>query len=127
MQGDFSERSYRAQENGRVCEALIKDILPGLEPAEGSDFSFMGAPLEIKSCQVKIDRSDEKNPRSGRFYLRDYQHSELLEKNGRYVLAVMDGAEIVHSKIILASKFLPEFTGNKTVSWSSVFKVKVEK
>lgn len=118
---NLSDRSFRAQENERVCEGLIKGILPGLKPAEDSDFLFQGAPLEIKSCQVKIDRSDKKNPRSGRFYLRDYQHSDLLEKNGRYILAVMDEGRIIHSKMIMASKFLLEFNGNKTISWTSVF------
>lgn len=123
MQGvDFSERSLKAQENGRVCEELIKGILPGLEPSECSDFLFLGAPLEIKSCQMKIDRSDEKNPRSGRFYLRDYQHTNLINNNGRYVFAVMAGGQIIHSKMILASKFSSEFKGNKTVSWTSIFR-----
>jgi hypothetical protein len=72
MQGvNYSERSAKAHENGRVCEDLIKTLLPGLESANEADFLFLGAPLEVKSCQAKIDRSDEKNPRSGRFYLRD--------------------------------------------------------
>lgn len=122
MQVDFSERSLRAQENGRICEELIRGILPGLEPGENSDFLFMGAPLEVKSCQVKAGRSDRANPRAGRFYLRDYQHNELIEKNGRYIFAVMAGSQIVHSKMVLASKFLPEFSGNKTVTWTSIFR-----
>lgn len=118
---DFSERSTRALHNGKLCEELIRGLVPELHISDEADGELFGSPIEIKSCQAHVFRSDRVIPRSGRFYLRDYQHRELLEKNGRYILAVLDGEQIIHSRMILASRLLPEFEGCKTLTWRTLF------
>jgi hypothetical protein len=118
---DYSERSARALHNGKYCEELIREKVPEIVESENVDGELFGSPLEIKSCQVQVFRSDKKTPRSGRFYLRDYQHSFLLENRGRYIFAVMNGEQIIHTKMILASRLLPEFTGCKTLTWKTLF------
>lgn len=117
---DYSSRSAKAYENGRVSEAIIKQLLPGIQPSDVVDGVYLGAPIEFKSCQLHVDRGGRNNPRSGRFYLRDYQHKELTENNGRYIFLVMQGKKVIHSKIILASKLSLSFAGAKTLSWPKV-------
>jgi|GEM_PF-1445349 len=123
---NFSERSARALHNGKYCEELIREKVPELQESENVDGELFGSPLEIKSCQVQVFRSDKKTPRSGRFYLRDYQHDFLLENRGRYIFAVLNGEQIVHTKMILASRLLPAFSGNKTLTWKTLFSQIVE-
>lgn len=118
---DFSERSARALHNGKYCEELIREMVPELHASEEADGELFGSPLEIKSCQAHVFRSDKRNPRSGRFYIRDYQHRDLLEKKGRYLFAVLDGEQITHTRLILASRLIPEFSGNKTLTWRTLF------
>jgi len=121
---DFSERSSRAHHNGESCEEQIKRLLPEAEyGAEEVDCIFFGDPLEIKSCQLRVQANTQKgsNTISGRFYLRDYQHNYLVENGGRYILVVMDGDLIVHTRMVLAEKLLPEFSGCRTLTWTTVF------
>jgi len=119
---DYSERSARAFHTGKLCEELLQKFIPEFHPLDESiDGELFGAPAEIKGCLMNVSRSDRVRPRSGRFYLRDYQHRDLLEKNGRYIFMVIDGEQIMHTKIILASRLLPEFTGCKTLTWRTLF------
>jgi hypothetical protein len=119
---DYSERSSKAYHNGKHCEELIKQYIPEFNPlCEGADGELFGAPVEIKSCQQFTDRADWKNPRSGRFYLRDYQHCYLVQNGGRYIFVVLDGETIIHTRIILAARLLPEFVGCMTLTWTTAF------
>jgi hypothetical protein len=118
---DYSERSSKAYHNGKHCEELIRNQLPELHQSEEADGELFWAPVEIKSCQQFVDRADWKNPRSGRFYLRDYQHDNLVKKGGRYIFVVLDGETIIHTRIILAARLLPEFVGCRTLTWTTVF------
>ena len=118
---DYSERSTRARHNGKLCEELIREKIPELHVSEEADGELFGSLIEIKSCQAHVFRSDRVRPRSGRFYLRDYQHRDLLEKNGRYIFAVLEGEQLVHTRMILASRLFPEFSGCKTLTWRTLF------
>lgn len=125
---EFSDRSAKAYHNGKLCEEMVKEKLPDAEftgDHEVFDFMFMGAPLEVKGCEGTITDNYQRGntkTKSGRFYLRGYQHNELLQKNGRYAFFVLDGGKVVKSRIILASKVCMEFEGAKTLSYGTVFK-----
>jgi hypothetical protein len=75
---------------------------------------------------VDVDFSDRKrsrsNTKSGRFYLWDYQHNYLVEKGGRYVLAVMEGDQIIHTRMVLASRLSLGFDGCMTLTSRTVFR-----
>lgn len=118
---DYAERSARAYHNGKLCEELIHDLLPELLPSDEADGELFGAPVEIKSCQEHTERSDWTRSRLGRFYIRDYQHDLLVKAGGRYILAVMDGGNIIHTRMVLAARLMPLFEGCKTLTWGTVF------
>jgi hypothetical protein len=120
----FSERSSLACHNGKLFEYTIQSLLTAYHPAEGKeiDGELFGSPAELKACQHSVYFSDRKSPKSGRFYLKGHQHSKLLECGGRYIFGVIDGEQVVKTRIILASKIFPEFEGCRTFTWTTVFR-----
>lgn len=85
-----------------------------------------GRPIEIKAAAVEI--SDGSSSRSGRFYLRERAHRDLLDHGGDYALCVYEldesaeeiaeGIEIL-STVILPARFVDPLIG----SWSAVSRV----
>jgi len=114
----YTERSSRAYKNGKFAEELLQSLLPDFEFLnEDIDGMFLGVPLELKSCQMFVTRSDRANPRSGRYYLRGDQHNKLIETGGRYIFAVTEDGKFVRTRMILAARLMDSFEGAKTLSW----------
>lgn len=126
METDFSDRSSRAARHGKFFEETVLTLLPEAEPSPDgeTDFCFLGAPLEAKSCQIIVVDNTKKGPntKSGRIYLRDYQHEYLVKNRGRYVIGVMDGESVIKTRMILACRLSPNFDGCKTLTWRTLFK-----
>jgi hypothetical protein len=80
-----------------------------------------GRPIEIKGAAVEI--SDGSSSRSGRFFIRERAHRELLDQGGDYALAVYEldesaeeiaeGIEIL-STVIIPARFVDALIGSWT-------------
>jgi len=112
-----------ASHNGAEMEAFVRSMLPSATITagkDGIDGDLEGVPLEIKSCQVCI--TDNSHPftgkRSGRFVFSGDQHNALLESGGEYLLIVhKEGSPFLGFRAPASCLNLPDFTGNRAVSW----------
>jgi hypothetical protein len=100
-------------------------------PTVGLCLLEAGTDVEIKSCMVRYGEDQ----RRGRFYLREQQHDELLDRGGVYLFAVTEPTperEPVALKIVPAStvdSLVPSWhdcrdraaTGYTQLSWSRLF------
>lgn len=81
------------------------------------DTFYAGSMYEVKSC---IERCQ--NGKSGRFWLCEKQHNELLKNNGFYVLIVFNRFLIpAYTRIAPAHKVSEQFDKYRTLSWNTLF------
>ena len=109
-----------ASHNGAEMEDFVKSLLPGVNITGGHiDGEYQGVPLEIKSCQVCIiDASHPSGHRSGRFVFSGDQHKDLVNSEGDYLLVVhKDGSPFLGFRAPASCLDLPDFSGNRAVSW----------
>lgn len=112
-----------ASHNGAEMEAFARSMLPNATITAGNediDGNLGGVPLEIKSCQICIiDNSHTTTgKRSGRFVFSGDQHKALIEAGGEYLLIVhKEGSPFLGFRAPAFCLDLPDFTGNRAVSW----------
>lgn len=116
-----------AKNNGLMAEALMEArLIQKFGDIEFTDslidyYTKSGIPIEIKSCQMFINRADRPDKmRHGEFILDLAQHEYLLENHGYYVFVVMAGSIVIGAKLleaedISATKF------NRKHNWKLIF------
>lgn len=114
-----------ASHNGADMEAFARSLLPNAIITAGPediDGELYGVPLEVKSCQISItDNSHSKSRRSGRFVFSGLQHQALVDSGGEYLLLVhKDGLPFLAFRAPASSLNLPEFSGNRAISWRAI-------
>lgn len=73
-----------------------------------------GTPVEIKSCSVVYGEAQKR----GRFYLRETQHTQLLEDEGVYLFAVCEPREDPDREVIAMRVIPADVVGDEIVeSW----------
>lgn len=82
-----------------------------------------GRPVILKTCQVWIkDASNAKKRRRGRFYLRYYQHRNLISKNGLYAFLLFNKeGKLLCSKLVDASTFPLKNREKWEMTWTKIF------
>jgi hypothetical protein len=105
----------------RVCERTGWSRLEDDRVDEPDAVDATGTPIEIKAAALEI--SDGTRTRSGRWYLRQRAHEELIERDGSYCLVVYeleDGGDLedieILSTTIVPARILESLIG----SWSPV-------
>ena len=118
--------SHLSESNGYISESTAHRVLE----SQGYDVTYINQTIdfilnnkyyiEVKSCQhTATDNSHTTRLRSGRFTLDQYQHRELLRKDGVYLFIVnfnniCSQLRFIHAKQL---KFQTQY------SWKKLFKI----
>lgn len=92
-------------------DAVVRETFSASQevPTVGLCLLEEGTDVEIKSCMVR----NGEDQRRGRFYIRELQHQELLERDGVYLFAV---TEPTPAREPIALKIVPASTVDSLVS-----------
>ncbi len=104
-------QNARAYNNGKTAEQYISNEY-NIEITSKAiiDGHYRGFPVEVKSCQTWItDNHNSLSRRRGRFWLREDQHTYLLENNGFYIFVLLENNEPAFSKFVPAWTITPLF------------------
>lgn len=109
--------------NGKItglrAEEIIKERLGIVIDRHAIiDTAFCGWPYEVKSCVETCITG-----KSGRFWLYEEQHNELLKHLGYYVFVVLDtDMNAKYSRIVSAERVSAPFSKHKTLTWITLFR-----
>lgn len=116
-----------AKNNGVLAEALMEArLIQKFGDVEFKDslidyYTKSGIPIEIKSCQMFINRADRPDKlRHGEFILDLAQHDYLLQNNGYYVFVVMAGSIVIGAKLLEADD-ITAHKFHRKLCWKFVF------